>query len=308
MASNLKQMSPKSSNIAKVLMALAIILFIVVSISIMLKVRQDFSLKPVIAVIPVHGEIGINSEADPIAITKLIQKADKELTVRAIIIDINSPGGSAVGSKQIADAIKLAEKPTVALIREVGASGALWIATSADRVVADPVSITGSIGVTASYVSFENLMQKYGITYNRLVTGELKDAGTPYKELTPQEREYIMKKITIIKDIFVQAIAENRNLPVKTVSELADGGIWLGSEAQAYGIVDILGGEKEAQKTAEQLAGITESRLLRLEEKRPPLFELLSGGTNSIAYWIGKGIAATFIEASNNQRMPQMDV
>ena len=287
----------------KMVVIMLIAMIIIFGIALIAKVSSNLNLAPAIAVIPIEGEIGINGAADPIAISKLITKADKDITVEAIILEINSPGGSVVASKEIANAVKSAQKPTVAWIREVGASGAFWAATSADKVVADPASLTGSIGVEASYIDFSKAMDKYGITYNQLVTGDLKDTGSPYKELTPKEKEYLMGKIITIKDIFVASIAANRNLTFDFVNSKATGEIWLGSEAKDMGFVDVLGGKAEAQAVAQQLANITKSRLVTMEAPRPLLADLLSGNMQSMSYWIGRGIGDSWTALASNSKL-----
>ena len=288
-----------------VLAVFIIIVFILVGVGALAQAR--LSLKPAIAVIPIHGTIGINNDADPSRIASVLEKADRDPAFRAIILDINSPGGSAVGSQEIAEAIAKVKKPTVAWCREVCASGAYWAASGADMIVAAPSTVTGSIGVISSYVSFEELMDTYGITYNRLVSGEFKDTGTPFKELTDREREYLMGKILFLKDTFVAALAQNRNLSFEYVDNLATGEIWLGSEGQALGLVDVLGGKEVAQQTAEQLAGISDSRLVRIEPRRPSLLRLLSGNANSIAEGIGRGMGAVLLEASGEKRVPTIE-
>ncbi len=296
-----KQNKPKS--IWKIFSIIIIIFVLLVGIGALIKAKADLSLAPAIAVIPLEGEIGINGAADPVEISKLITKADKDITIKAIIFEINSPGGSVVASKEIANSIKNVQKPTVAWIREVGASGAFWAATSADKVVADPASLTGSIGVEASYIDFSKAMDKYGITYNRLVTGELKDTGSPYKELSAKEKEYLMGKIVTIKDIFVAAIASNRNLTFDFVDSKATGEIWLGSEAKDMGFVDVLGGKAEAQKAAQELAGLTESRLVTMEKPKPLLADLLTGNMGSMSYWIGRGIGDSWTALASNSKL-----
>jgi len=300
-----KQNKPKSKT-WKFAIATIIILVLIFSVALLAKVSSNWNLTPAIAVIPLQGEIGIDGAADPTTISKLIDKADRDSTVKAIIFEINSPGGSVVASKEIANSINSAQKPTVAWIREVGASGAFWAATSADKIVADPASLTGSIGVEASYIDFAKAMDKYGITYNRLVTGELKDTGTPYKELTPAEKSYLMGKIITIKDIFVAAIAVNRNMTFSYVDSKATGEVWLGSEAKSMGFVDVLGGQTEAQKTAEELANIKESRLVSFSGKQSTLASLLSGNMQSMAYWIGRGIGDSWTALASSSKL-QMD-
>ena len=130
----------------------------------------------------------------------MIDSAKKDVRIKGVIFKINSPGGSVVGSKEIGNAIKKLGKPSVAVIREVGASGAYWVASSADVIIADELSITGSIGVISSYLQFSKIMEEYGITYERLVGGEHKDMGVPYKQLSKEEQIIMQKKINIIPE------------------------------------------------------------------------------------------------------------
>jgi protease-4 len=292
-----------NSKVWKIAVVILIIFVLIFSIALFAEVSSNLGLAPVIAVIPIQGEIGIDSSADPAAISKLIDKANKDITVKAMIFEINSPGGSVVASKEIASAVKSAHKPTVAWIREAGASGAFWIATAANKIVADPASITGSIGVTASYIDFAKAMDKYGITYNELSSGNLKEMGSPYKELTPTEKEYLMGKVITIKDLFVAAIAANRNLTFDYVNSKATGEVWLGSEAKDLGFVDVLGGKAEAQATAQRLANITESRLVLVETPKPILSGLLTGNMQSTAYWVGRGIGDSWTALASNSKL-----
>ncbi len=256
------------------------------------KSEEDGIAKPAIAVVPIYGEIVSGGSADPTTLIKLIKKADGDFSTHAIILEINSPGGTVVASKEVAEAVKNTKKPTVAWIREVGASGAYWIASAADKVVADEASITGSIGVTGSYLQFSGLFNRYGITYERLVSGAYKDTGSPYKNLTEFERSYLQAKINKINEFFIDAVAENRNMDESTINALANGQIFLGVEAREAGLVDVLGGKEEAQKTAEELAGLKNSKLVRYEYT-PSLFDLMSSKINLFAYWIGQGIGSS---------------
>jgi len=254
-------------------------------IAIMLSGSESM-ISPGIAVIPVSGEINLDMAAQVI---KEIKDADEDITISAIILEINSPGGTVLASREIADAVKDTEKPVVAWIRETGASGAYWVASASDKIVADPASITGSIGVIGSYMQYSGLMQKYGVTYERLVSGKYKDTGSEYKELTPDERAYLQKKIDTIKEMFVIEVSQNRNLPKETVDKLATGEIFLGTEAQQSGLVDVLGGKEVAQKSAEALAGITNSRLVD-KGQAVSFLDLLGAKMGSIAYNVGRGI------------------
>ena len=142
-----------------------------------------------IALIKISGSISSGDElfgkaANPDEIITIIDRAEKSAAVKGILIEINSPGGSPVASEEIMKALKSTNKPTVAVIRDIGTSGAYWVASASDFVVASPVSITGSVGVTGSYLEFSQLLQRYGVRYERLVSAEHKDIGSPFREMT----------------------------------------------------------------------------------------------------------------------------
>lgn len=264
-----------------------VVLFVLGAAAIIFSKNLDGNLiSPGIAVIPLKGEISSATYDD---FSKLFKEAEEDMTISAIIIEINSPGGSVLPSREIAAQIKASKKPVVALVQEVGASGAYWAASAADKIVADPLSMTGSIGVVGSYLQYAGLMEKYGVTYERLVSGKYKDAGSQYKDLTADERAYLQSKINFIQDIFVSEVSANRNMPVATVKKLATGEIFFGTEAQTAGLVDILGNKDTAQKEAEKLAGITTSHLVPFE-KELTLADFFGAKINNFAYEIGLGI------------------
>ena len=236
-----------------VLLLLSMLGFIAVGI-LSLFVGVDIeSLSGNVALIPIEGLIvgtedseflfeSITTSPDTV---ELIEKAGKNPNIKAIVLEINSPGGSAVASEEIANAVKKTNKTTVAWIREVGASGAYWIASSADYIVANRASITGSIGVIASYLEFPGLLEKYNVTYQRLVSGKFKDIGSPYKEMTDEERAIFQQTLDEIRDYFVSEVAKNRNLNKKDVDKIANGLFYLGAQAKELGLVDELGGKDE---------------------------------------------------------------
>lgn len=261
-----------------------------------------------IAVIPIKGTIGISFPfgQDGVDATNIIEQLEiieEDKTVKAVILEINSPGGAALASREIANKVNSLEKPTIAWIRDVGASGAYWIAASSDVIVADELSITGSIGVVSSYLQFEDLFDEYGITYERLVSGEFKDTGSPFKKLTSQERNFLQTKINIIHKIFVEDIAKNRNLSIKEVSDAADGSFYLGLEAKEIKLIDVLGGKKQAFKIAEEKTGLKEYETVVYEESKGWLGFLQSLSAHSF-YFMGKGIGATFVENAKIQTLP----
>ena len=174
-----------------------------------------------------------------------IQKAVSDPSIVAIILSIDSPGGSPVGAEEIEKALREAGKPTVALIRGQGLSAAYWVATGADIIFASALSDVGSIGVTASYLDNAEQNEREGFTYNSISSGKYKDTGDPNKSLSEEERDLIMRDINRIHEIFVKKVAENRKQDISVIETLADGSSLLGEEALSDGLIDEIGGMKE---------------------------------------------------------------
>jgi protease-4 len=258
-----------------------------------------------ILIIPMHGIIGNydssiifdSNNINPDTIISLIKKAKENERIKAVIFEINSPGGTVVASKEIADAVKKLDKPKVALIRDIGTSGAYWIASSADNIVADKLSITGSIGVISSYLEFSKLFEEYGITYERIVVGKYKDAGTPYKELTEEERSLILNKLNKINEVFLNEIKINRKL--KDTKKIETGEFFLGLEAKELGLIDYLGNKEDAINIAKNLSNIKEAKLVEFKEKKT-ILDILSKISYSGFYYLGKGIGSQ-ISLENNK-------
>lgn len=230
-----------------------------------------------VAIVPVQGTIlttGSSTRATITAddMTRILYDLKDNNRVKAVILDINSGGGSPVGSDEIGQALQAlrAEKPVVSVIREVGASGAYWVATNTDYIIANPMSITGSIGVTASSFGIDELLDEFNVTYRRLVTGERKDLGSPFREMTQEELLFLQDKIDSIHDFFVQEVATNRNMSFEEVQELATGEFFLGFEAQNKGLVDSLGGMREAENYLRELGIEPETYRVRI---RTSLFD-----------------------------------
>ncbi len=229
-------------------------------------------------------------------IVELIEKADEDSEIKAIIIEINSPGGSPVASEEIANAIKNTNKTTVAWIREVGASGGYWVASSTDYIVANRMAITGSIGVIGSYLEFAGFITEHNITYQRFVSGKYKDLGTPFKQLTEEERQLYQKKIDILHDFFVEEVAKNRKLQKNKVSSLATGMFYLGSEAKDLGLVDELGGKQEVIRYIEDKEGI-KAEIVEYK-KQKSFWDSLGEVLNQNSFSVGEGIGSAVIKST----------
>lgn len=171
----------------------------------------------------------------------VLESATQHGNIRAVLLDIDSTGGSPQAAVEIEEAIKAAGLPTVAWIRGYGDSAAYWVATAADTIIASEESDIGSIGVTASYTDYAKQNEKEGVTYNSISTGKFKDMGDPDKPLTAEERALLEKSNRISLEHFIETVAENRELHIEKVRELADGTSWLGKEALALGLIDTLG-------------------------------------------------------------------
>jgi len=160
-----------------------------------------------------------------------------------------------VASQEVAMALKTATKPTVALIRQYGASGGYLAATGADTIFASPFSDVGSIGVTMSYLSNYNKNSKEGLNYVQLSSGKFKDTGDPDKQLSNEERAYLMRDVLKMHELFVKEVAENRKLSIEQVNKLADGSTMLGEAALAKGLIDKLGTFKNVEEYLKELIG-----------------------------------------------------
>ncbi len=205
--------------------------------------------------LPLHAENDTYFKYDSVSsedITGKIKIANNNPDIKAIIIEVDSPGGSIVAGEEIDTAIKNSEKPVIALIRDLGASASLWAISSADRIYASENSTIGSIGVTSSFMSNAKKNEKDGITYEALSSGKFKDSGSPDKELTNEERALILRDINISFNNFIKAISLNRNIDIETVKSNADGSTWLGTKAKEIGLIDEIGSLIDVERYIEQ--------------------------------------------------------
>ncbi|MBT6690847.1 S49 family peptidase [Candidatus Parcubacteria bacterium] len=191
------------------------------------------------------GEI-LSTSADDVVWA--IEDADLDPNVSAILLEVDSYGGSGVAGDEIATALKVAEKPTVALIRDGAASAAYWAATGADYIIASPISDVGSIGVTGSYLDYTKQNQNDGLTFIELNSGKFKDTGNPDKPLTLEERALWQRDLDIMHQYFVEQVAANRGLEIDKVKELADGSTVMGQMALDNGLIDKLGSRTDAMQ------------------------------------------------------------
>ncbi|MEK7325740.1 MAG: signal peptide peptidase SppA, partial [Chloroflexota bacterium] len=239
---------------------------------------------PAVAVIPIKGII-TSGEGGPFANTGVafsesiiadIEKANEDNDVKAILLDVDSPGGGVVASDEIYHALSQVEKPVVVVIGGLGASGAYYISMASDWIIANPNSLVGSIGVISEFPNAEGLLEKVGVEFVVITSGPRKDVGSPYRDMTEAEEAYWQTIVDETYESFVQIVAEGRGMTVEDVAPLADGGVYTGRQALDLKLVDALGYKDDAITKAAGLGGITgEPRIIEYH-KQPTLFELLT--------------------------------
>jgi protease-4 len=234
--------------------------------------KKAFALGDKIAVVNIRGMI--TSSRD---IVEQLGTFKEDDDVKAIILRINSPGGGVGPSQEIYREILRAKekKKIIASIESVGASGGYYVACASDVIVANPGTITGSIGVVMEFSNIEELLKKIGFRSYVIKSGKHKDIGSPLREMTPQEREILQGVIDNVHSQFVRAVAEGRNMEEGKVRRIADGRIFSGEQAKELGLVDRLGSLQDAIEIAAEMAGIKGKPTVIYPKKKVSLYELL---------------------------------
>jgi protease-4 len=269
-------------------LAIGFVLLVCVSCAVSAALLGDgsgsLSFGDAIAVIHIDGVIqgGSSGNGEPEYIMSQLDEALADTSVKAILLRIDSPGGTVAASQEIMLAVRRAseEKPVVASVGDICASGGYMVASQCDEIVASPGSSVGSIGVIMEVANIQELLDKVGISFTTLTTGEFKDAGSPYRELTETERAMLDAQLKIVYEQFIGDVAEGRGMTEADVRELATGWVWLGSEAEELGLIDSLGNYDDAIDRAAELGGIEGTpRLVSYEYVDPfaGLFESLIG-------------------------------
>ena len=207
--------------------------------------------------------------------------------IKAVVLRINSPGGGVAASQEIYEAVKKfraeTKKKVVVSMSSVAASGGYYIACAADKIFANPGSITGSIGVIAEWYNYGDLLKWAKMQSIVIKSGELKDAGSPTRPLTDAEKAYFQGLINNMYDQFVGAVALGRKMNVQTVRHLADGRVYTGQEAKANGLIDEIGTFQDALSAATKMVGISgEPKLLSPPKRKLSLIDLLFGDSRSV--------------------------
>jgi protease-4 len=237
-----------------------------------------------VAVIPLDGTITsgpqdyfTTSGITPDRVRSLLDQAASIPSVKAVVVQVNSPGGSVVASDEIYHALLAFEKPVVISMGDTAASGGYYISCAGDNVMAHPDTLTGSIGVISQFLNVQELMDKVGVDAVVITTGPRKDIGSPFRDMTEAERELWRGILDQVYEDFLDVVVESRGLSAETVRELADGSIYTGQQAQDLGLVDSVGTRQTAIDKAAELGGIVgEPRVIELRTQ-PSILEMLYG-------------------------------
>ncbi|MBP6939697.1 MAG: signal peptide peptidase SppA [Deltaproteobacteria bacterium] len=224
------------------------------------------SMKPAVGILEINGII---TESLPYLDT--IKQFEQDDKIKAVVVRLDSPGGKVGPSQEVYGALLRLKKkkPLLASLGSLGASGAYYIACAADTVYALPGTMTGSIGVIMEMFDASEGLKRIGVTPNSITAGTLKDAGSPFKPMSEQERAYFKDLVDDVHSQFIEAVSSGRNMEVDAVRRLADGRVFTGRQAKGAGLVDRLGGLDEAVEDARKKAHIEgEPRIIRSEGTR----------------------------------------
>jgi protease-4 len=303
------EMQPKTPFWKSTLKFIAILFLLLVIIGLFVPASG----KDCIGRIKMNGEIVYDAPSDmfgnsggntPAAINGLLLEADKSKNVKAILIEINSPGGSAVASKDIFDQVRELKKPTVGYFAEVAASGGYYVGAGTDYIIAHPNSITGSIGARGTFLNYEGLFEKLGIREESIKSGELKDIGIGSRNMTLKERKLLQELIDETFYNFRRDVEDGRKgkLNGDLYREALDARVLSSTQAKKIGLIDEVGNLKRAIKKANELAGNNETD----EEKMLPIcdFESPSGFNlfGGLSASIGKSFAKGFVSGINEEK------
>jgi protease-4 len=238
-----------------------------------------------VAVISLSGPIQMESSSflfggsviTPESVRMELERAKDDVNVKAIVLQINSPGGSVAASQEIVSLLEQVKKPVVISMSDLAASGGYYISAGADKIVALPGTLTGSIGVISEMPNLKGLFDKLGIDMQVFIAGKHKDMYAGFRELTPEEKAIMQSMTEQLYEQFIQVVANGRHLSEDKVRELATGQLYTGIQAKELGLVDELGGLQTAIDSAASLAGISKPEVEYYKPQAPSLLNDLLG-------------------------------
>jgi protease-4 len=220
-------------------------------------------------VLPYHGLGEFEMVITPETVEKFMDTVEREGEIDAVLLEINSPGGTPVASERIAERFRSSNLPVVGVIGDVGASGGYMIAAATDYLIASPMSDVGSIGVNMSFVEESEKNEEEGLTYVQLTTGKFKDIGSPNRPITEEEKKLLQADLDLVHNEFINIISDYRGLDRDEVVALADGASMPGIKALNAKLIDELGGRAEATTVF--------SKILEMDEKSVKYCEFKKG-------------------------------
>ena len=237
---------------------------------------------PRIGVVPIEGVIGVYGRGgvDSDQVLRTLKRYADDSDMKAIVVRIDSPGGAVAPSQEIYDELRRVaeDKVVVCSMGSVAASGGLYVAMGCDRIVAEGGTLTGSIGVISQFVNVKGLSDRFSVKVETVKSGKLKDAGNPFRDMTPEDRAYWQALVDQVYRQFLSAVAESREMAEDEVRKFADGRVLTGEQAQQLGLIDDLGNFHDAVDLAKEQAGLKgEPRLVYPPEQRSRFFEDLFG-------------------------------
>lgn len=246
-----------------------------------LLVRGEGLFGPKVGVLEIQGVI-----EDPWELLDWIERFSKDERVKAVILKVNSPGGSVGATQELYRALMRLrnKKKVVASLGDVAASGGYYVASAAHKVVSNPGTLTGSIGVAMYFTDFEGLMKKVGVRSHVVKSGPYKDIGSPFRRMTEEEKRLLEGVITDVHRQFLEDVSHARGIPLERLETVADGRVFSGRQALELGLVDQLGGFQEALELAKSLAGIKEEPELVFARKRRGLLRELLESFGLVGY------------------------
>lgn len=259
---------------------------------------KESNSKDVIAILYAEGSINNGSGKDGITdkrYVKEIEKLKDNDKVKAVVFRVNSPGGSAYASEQIWKAITdlKAKKPVVVSMGDYAASGGYYIACNASKIIAQPNTLTGSIGIFGMFPNFEGLTKKVGLSFDNVKTNKFADFGDATRPMRPEEKVILQQYIEHGYDLFLTRCSEGRNIPKDSLDHIAQGRVWTGNQALKIGLVDALGNIDTAIQEAAKLAKLDDYSLQDYPKKVDFLESLLSNqkeefATKAMKEYLGK--------------------
>jgi protease-4 len=253
-------------------------------------------------VVEVKGAIGAGAGGvDAERTMKQLRRFGEDTSIKAVLVRIDSPGGAVAPSQEIHEEVRKVarKKPVICSLGNVAASGGFYVAVGCSRIVAQPGTLTGSIGVISQFVNAKGLIARFDLKFETIKSGKLKDMGSPFRDMAPEERAYWQETTNRIFEQFLAAVVEGRKLPEQEVRAVADGRVITGEDALELGLVDELGNFYTAVDLAMKDAGQTgEPSLVYPPEDGARFFEqLVGGGARAVARAVRAELSAEASEA-----------